>query len=247
MHESRDGATAPGDGSLADRYRRYGHWKGWSAGAPGGAAAGASYAAELEGIPLGGRDVLEIGFGRGDFLAWARGQGARVVGLERDGSLVDRAREAGFDAYLADIVDAPALNGRAFDLIVAIDVLEHVPVETILGWFDRLPALLRPGGHFLARFPNGQSPLGRVFQHGDITHVTTLSPGIARQLAAIAGLELARVGNSHRPRADRAAWRLVQWARDRMRDGAEIAFARLYGIERIPLDPNVTVVWRMPP
>ncbi|MGE0723008.1 MAG: class I SAM-dependent methyltransferase [Alphaproteobacteria bacterium] len=240
-----DGRSRGGDPGAApaapDRYRGYREWKGWAPAAAIDAGAEAdAFAGELAGIPLAGRDVLEIGFGRGAFLAWAAGRDARVCGLERDESLVADARGAGFEAHCVDLSGLPA--GRQFDLIVAIDVLEHVPIETLLDWFARMPALLRPGGCLVARFPNGQSPLGQIFQHGDLTHVTTLSPGIARQLAVVGGLEVTRIANSHRPRGT-GLRRLAQIARDVGRDGLEVLLARLYGFPRMPLDPNVTVVW----
>ena len=39
----------------------------------------------------------------------------------------------------------------------------------------------------VSRFPNGQSPFGRVFQHGDFSHKSTLSTYKIEYLAALTG------------------------------------------------------------
>jgi len=223
----------------------YAAWKGWTGARAASAREAEAFAAELSDVPIGGRDVLEIGFGEGAFLAWARAQGARVAGLERDAGMIAAARSAGFEArHVSGAV--PDFPGRTFDIVVAFDVLEHVPRTALVDTMRAVGGMLRPRGLFLARFPNGQSPFGRVHQHGDLTHESVLSPAIAGQLAALAGLDLVRVANSHRPRLGGRLRRAGLAARDGVRSAVEIGFARLYGLERLPLDPNVTALWRRP-
>ena len=76
------------------------------------------------GILLGGRNVLEIGFGGGQTLAWMRDKGARVSGVEP----VEANRAAAIRAGI------PKANIRAgigefrqdqFDLVVWLDAFEH--------------------------------------------------------------------------------------------------------------------------
>ena len=54
-----------------------------------------------------------------------------------------------------------------FDTVVAFDVFEHFALEEIEARLAALETMIRPGGHLLMRFPNGQSPFGLVLQHGD--------------------------------------------------------------------------------
>lgn len=76
---------------------------------------------------------------------------------------------------MPDLSDALAENAGKLDLVVAFDVMEHMTREQLLVLFDTLAALLKSGGHVLARFPNAQSPLGCVTQNGDWTHRSALS------------------------------------------------------------------------
>lgn len=56
----------------ATLYDRYDAWKGWDKHFTVNSAEAAYYAAEIGTASLDGLDVLEIGFGSGSFLAWAR-------------------------------------------------------------------------------------------------------------------------------------------------------------------------------
>src|SRR5688572_31064921 len=48
-------------------------------------------------------------------------------------------------------------------------------------------------------FPNGDSPFGRLYQHGDLAHVATLGQFKIRQLATMAALDRksTRLNSSH--------------------------------------------------
>ena len=72
-------ASKPRASSEAQRhYARYEKWKGWTSYFEFSAEEAEYFAGELRGIPLAGKSVLDLGFGSGGFLAWARpGRGCR--------------------------------------------------------------------------------------------------------------------------------------------------------------------------
>ena len=226
------------DGDYAD----YARWKDWGAEgfmAPG-ALKRATYDAELAGVDLTARPVLELGFGNGGFLGWARLRGAELWGSELQAELCARAAEAGVHLAGDDLAGLlPVQEGR-FALIAAWDVLEHVPAEALPGLLTTIAALLADDGLFVARFPNGQSPLGAFHQHADITHRTVLSAPIMRQLIADLPFAPLRIGNPAplpglARRLRRAGQRLV-----------ELAVQRLYGTDA-PLSPNSVALLRRTP
>ena len=229
-----------------DPYAHYAEWKQWSgAFAPRGKES-RYFAAELRGIPLQGRRVLEIGFGNGGFLAWIRAQGAQVSGIEINDAMLEAASRHGFEASKASLAEL-VRRGDQYDLIAAFDVLEHWDAEELLGNFRSIRQLLGDGGIFLARFPNGQSPFGRVFQHGDFSHKSILSSYKIEYLATASGLEIVRIANACRVAAHtdplsalRQRW--LAWRRSRI----ERRLSRLYGMPRLPLDPNLVAVLRKP-
>lgn len=191
------------------------------------------------------RDVLEIGFGNGEFLAYARERGILAAGVETNDVLVDSARQAGFDAYEA-LSAVP--SERRFDLVVAFDVLEHMTPDTIVDVLVDLRRRLRPGGVLLARFPNGDSPFSRASQHGDVTHRTTIGSGKLRYLAQTTGFEVTYCGATSLPvlgaPLNKAAYAVVarplRWVIDK--------FLALLYLQRtdVRFTANLTAVLRKP-
>jgi SAM-dependent methyltransferase len=138
-------------------------------------------------------EILEVGFGNGEFLGWARTKGYAITGVELNEHLVRLANKAGVKAYsdLADI--GPSLQ---FDVVVAFDVLEHIPPNQILEFLSTLKRLLKERGTMLFRFPNAESPLGSIYQNGDITHVNALGVSKILQLCELNGLSLLHSGDA---------------------------------------------------
>jgi 2-polyprenyl-3-methyl-5-hydroxy-6-metoxy-1,4-benzoquinol methylase len=171
----------------------YREWKGWTPErfATFNGADGVYFAAELRRSGIAGGRLLEIGFGSGGFAAWASRQANyEYSGIEADDDLVACARAAGLRASPAS--EEWARPG-SYDAIVAFDVLEHIPLAELPDLFRKIRVSLRKGGLFLARFPSGDSPFSRHYQHGDTTHHTTIGTGIVKQLASQSGLQVAAI------------------------------------------------------
>ncbi len=101
--------------------------------------------------PPPGARILEVGCGTGHNLAMLAGFGA-VAGTELD----DQARTFARDRLNADVAAArlPELDGvaeAAFDLVAALDVIEHVADD--VGSLASLARRLRPGGRLLVTVP----------------------------------------------------------------------------------------------
>jgi SAM-dependent methyltransferase len=229
-----------------DPYAGYVEWKRWDGAFQTSEKEARYLAAEFHDIPLRERRVLEIGFGNGGFLAWAKEQGADVAGIEINTEMRDAARSHGFVALDASLAELAAANST-YDAIVALDVIEHWDTAELMENFRHIHDLLAPGGIFIARFPNGQSPFGRAFQHGDFTHKSTLTTYKIEYLAALNDLEIVRISNPCRvPSRPGVLGSLRQWWLARRRRGIERSIARLYGMRRLPLDPNLVAVLRKP-
>ena len=137
-------------------------------------------------------NVLEIGFGNGGFLSYAKNRGWNIKGSEMSQELLAIAKKHGFDAI--DAKTTPALANDSFDLILAFDVLEHIPQEEILPFLAMLKSKLRKQGAVIARFPNGDSPLGLPYQNGDPTHTNAIGSNKIRYWAHITGFEIVALG-----------------------------------------------------
>lgn len=230
----------------ADGYQGYAAWKRWQGRFEASTRDARYFDAEFRGLPLTGKRVLEIGFGDGRFMAWARTQGAEVEGLEINPEMLAAAGRHGYVARNASLEELRSAGAR-YDLIVAFDVLEHWDTEELMANFREIAVLLRPGGRLLARFPNGHSPFGRVYQNGDFSHRSVLSCYKIEYLALLNGLEVVRMSDAERVSSKPGALRALRhgWLKLR-RKRIERRIARLYGTPRLPLGPNLVVVLRKP-
>ena len=117
------------------------------------------------------KNVLEIGYGNGNFLNWCKEKHLNVFGIEQDEDLIARAKKLNYKVYKS----IPQIKGIKFDLIVLFDVLEHIEQSKIDSVFKSLKKILAKNGKIFIRVPNGSSPFGLAYQHGDVTHVTTIN------------------------------------------------------------------------
>jgi SAM-dependent methyltransferase len=169
-------------------------WKGWGPGfgtlARGDAA---HFTRELRDVVKGKsiRRVLEVGYGNGVFLAYARSNGWQVTGTEIQPELVDLAIDAGYDVRHAD--ELTSLPDGEFDIVVAFDVFEHIDAYASIDFLRELGNKLTPDGSIVLRFPNADSWIGNPFQHGDVTHVNALGVLKVGYYARESGLEIARL------------------------------------------------------
>ena len=125
-------------------------------------------------FPIGSR-VLEIGFGNGAFLAFSRENRWDIHGTEVNEILLEEGRSRGYECFHA--ANLNECHENFYDLIVAFDVMEHLEQDDILPFLGSIKKILKSGGFFISRFPNGDSPFGLVNQNGDVTHLTTLGYG----------------------------------------------------------------------
>jgi SAM-dependent methyltransferase len=98
----------------------------------------------------GNLDILDIGCGAGNMIHHLARYGS-VRGIEVDPRPVKIARERGYDVRLGDATQEIPFPNATFDLVTALDVIEHVDAdETILRESYRV---LRPGGSLLITTP----------------------------------------------------------------------------------------------
>jgi SAM-dependent methyltransferase len=156
------------------------------------------YSAEIRKTKLQNiHNVLEIGFGNGSFLTYAKKRNWNIIGIEMNDALVAQAKAFGYDARRSEAFDS--LEADQFDLIVAFDVLEHISQDELPAFLTTIRKVLRAGGVLLARFPNGDSPFGLPYQNGDITHITSIGSGKVEYFAKAIGFAIISIGRQAQP------------------------------------------------
>ncbi len=122
--------------------------------------------------------ALDLGCGRGEWLAWLREIGVRAVGVDLNPIFVARCREAGLEVHEADLMDTLAQQPDAsLGLVSAFHVVEHLPFPLQYRLMSEMYRVLLPGGLALLETPNARNLLvtGGDF-YRDPTHIRPVFP-----------------------------------------------------------------------
>lgn len=125
-----------------------------------------------------GTRALDLGCGRGEWLALLEEQGFEPHGVDLNIAMIEHCRDAGFAVDHDDIVSA--LKRQPDDshaLISAFHIAEHLPFEALYAMVDEAQRVLAPGGVLIIETPNPENLLvgSHTFYH-DPTHRNPLTP-----------------------------------------------------------------------
>ena len=135
-----------------------------------------------------GARILDLGCGYGEFLYFLQCCGyTNASGID----LSERELEVGRSLGVRNLKygDAAAVlvkSREECDFISAIDLLEHVPKNQMLGLLEQIYSALRPGGRFVCQVPNLAAFYSPHF-YMDFSHETPFTAPSLKQ-----ALELAR-------------------------------------------------------
>jgi SAM-dependent methyltransferase len=136
-------------------------------------------------------DVLDIGCGRGEFLALLRGQGVRAKGIDINGSMVDVCRQQGLDATEADaLAYLRAQPDNSLGGLFAAQVVEHLEPRYLTGLLDVAFDKLRPGAPIILETINPACWFAFFESYiRDITHVRPIHPDTLTYLLVASGFQ----------------------------------------------------------
>lgn len=138
--------------------------------------------------------ILDLGCGYGNFLYFLQNEGyTQTSGVDLNPQQLEVARTLGVrNVQCREAQEILRDSPQKFDLISAIDVLEHVPKEHVLDFLDLVHAALRPGGRFLCQVPNLAAFYRPVF-YMDFSHETPFTPVSLKQVLQLANFKNVRV------------------------------------------------------
>jgi SAM-dependent methyltransferase len=117
-------------------------------------------------VPVQELQFLDVGCGNGRYLRMLEEMGARrerLWGVELSGDEIAKLNDNGFHGHLGTIEEvAGSLPEGSFDLIVLLQVLEHVPDPARV--IELVSRLLAPGGVLIIETPNTESLDGSIFR-----------------------------------------------------------------------------------
>jgi 2-polyprenyl-3-methyl-5-hydroxy-6-metoxy-1,4-benzoquinol methylase len=160
--------------------------------------------------------ILDLGCGHGRMLRYLRTSGyANVHGIDISAEQCAIAVADGLRAEEADIFEYLKTHPEEFDLIIAIDVVEHFTKDELLTMFDLVNGALKPNGTVLLQTANGEGLFPGHIMFGDLTHSTIFNPGSMEQLLKLTGFDLIRfsetapLANGAKGELRVAAWSVI--------------------------------------
>ena len=140
--------------------------------------------------------VIDVGCGRGEFLALCREAGIPARGFDTNERSVADLRKRGFDVTLAGIPEC--LEDLAAGSIVATHVVEHLSIEALFAFFREAARVLRAGGFVIIETPNAESILVGASQFWrDPTHIAPRHPAALTVLAREHGFAIDEIAAVH--------------------------------------------------
>jgi SAM-dependent methyltransferase len=136
-------------------------------------------------LGLRGKRILDFGCGYGDLLAhfFARGIAAEGFEVSEESAAATRARFAAQPLFRGVATSRGELADESFDVVLLVEVIEHLLDDQVAPVLAEVHRLLAPGGRVVVTCPNGENladdsvrcpDCGGVFHRWQ--HVRSLDP-----------------------------------------------------------------------
>ncbi|MCL5263727.1 MAG: class I SAM-dependent methyltransferase [Chloroflexi bacterium] len=134
--------------------------------------------------------IMDVACGEGALLTFLRAEGyTNLTGFDISPENVSICHTLGltfvqqFDALRLAEFPGP----KRFDLIFALDILEHLPKQEAAGFLDQVRQRLMPEGYFIVQTPNMGCVFGQYHRSNDLSHEFGLTEKSAIDLLMVAG------------------------------------------------------------
>lgn len=161
----------------------------------------AVYRPDVEAAHLrsGGKPVLDLGCGRGEWLRLLDRWGIPAWGVDLNAMQIEDARNEGLDARQDDMRHAlSTIDDNSLSAISAHHLIEHLDFN-LVGWLVReAMRVLAPGGLLLLETPDVRNVLvGATSFHNDPTHLQPRTEAVLQTLLQVAGFEPVEARHLH--------------------------------------------------
>ena len=122
-----------------------------------------------------GKNVLDIGAGRGEFVELLQAHGYNAEGIDINQDVVKLATAKGLPIFHADALTF-LQKDSSYDTIVAFEVVEHLEPTYLWELLQAIFNALTPGGRVIIETPNPLANTGIGNFYIDLSHVRPLPP-----------------------------------------------------------------------
>lgn len=140
--------------------------------------------------------ILEIGPGLGEFVSFLNERGIFNIDVVDNDKEVLKFVSKNYRISKVIASENIGLLGKrlgSYDLIVLIQVLEHLPVNKHAAILKTLYSHLNKLGYLVIVVPNANNPLGLTERYSDVQHTSSFSTQALLDLIDAAGIKKAKV------------------------------------------------------
>jgi SAM-dependent methyltransferase len=151
----------------------------------------AQYVDDIAALPVTTLPVLDIGCGRGEFVAMVGETDASAYGIDLDAAFVQNGVDAGLDIRLEDAIGhLRSLDADSLRAVCAFHVVEHLSTAVLVDLLEHADRVIAPGGALILETPNPENlSVGAHRFWLDPTHIKPVPPMLLQFLVEQSGFD----------------------------------------------------------
>lgn len=135
--------------------------------------------------------ILDLGCGPGYLIEYLINKGyTNTLGVDISEQQINICKSKNLNVQLFDVFGFFAQNKTKYDIIIALDFIEHFSKKELFDLFELIFNSLNADGVLIVRTPNGQGFMSGNIIYGDLTHETIFTPNSLLQLLKVTGFKI---------------------------------------------------------
>jgi SAM-dependent methyltransferase len=116
------------------------------------------------------------------------------TGVDGSESQLSVGRQLGLENLILEDLGTflRATPDKCFDVVTAIDLLEHLEKPELIKTLDQILRILRPNGRLVMHLPNAEGIFGNRIRYDDLTHEMAFTKTSLRQVLGACGFSSLR-------------------------------------------------------
>ena len=132
--------------------------------------------------------MVDLACGGGMFLYYLKNCGyTNIVGVDICQEQVEICKQITSNVIAGSMFAFLEKNPEAFDLITALNIIEHLCKEEALDFLQGCRDALKPGGRLILMTPNADALFASTMRYGDFTHETLFNSHSLEHLLRVRG------------------------------------------------------------
>jgi 2-polyprenyl-3-methyl-5-hydroxy-6-metoxy-1,4-benzoquinol methylase len=135
--------------------------------------------------------VLDVACGSGPYIYYLKQNGyTNIQGVDISEEQVKLAHDLTLKEIICDdIFNFLSNNKGKYDLILLMDIIEHLTKPELLKLLDLVNESLNDKGKIIIHIPNAEGIFGMRVRYGDVTHEQSFTPFSMKQILSVANFE----------------------------------------------------------